>query len=50
MRFFSKEKFIEVEGKETYLENKGWVDACDGLEVVERKNESENRKTRRYLL
>lgn len=30
-KVFSKQKFIDVEGKEWYEMSKKWVDECDGL-------------------
>lgn len=30
MKIFSKKKYIEIQGNEVYLDNKGWVDKCDG--------------------
>lgn len=35
MKVFSKEKFIEVEGYETYLLAKRWVDVMDGKRVID---------------
>lgn len=34
-KVFSKEKFIEYEGMNAYLEYKAWVDECDGLTAKE---------------
>lgn len=34
-KVFSKEKFIEYEGMNAYLECKAWVDECDGLTAKE---------------
>lgn len=35
MRRFSKKKFIEDKGQEIYKNNSGWVDLCDGQEVID---------------
>lgn len=33
VKVFSKEKYIKEEGYEDYMENRGWVDECDGWYV-----------------
>ena len=34
MRVFSKAKFIESEGLDSYLKCKEWVDICDGKKSI----------------
>lgn len=37
MKFFSKKKYIEAEGMNSYLNNRGWIDFCDGKKVFDQK-------------
>lgn len=37
MKFFSKKKYIEAEGMNSYLNNHGWIDFCDGRKVFDQK-------------
>lgn len=34
IKTFSKKKFMETETQEEYLENKDWVDYCDGKKLT----------------
>lgn len=49
IKTFSKKKFMELETQEEYLDNKFWVDDCDGKKLT-KSYESGDGMIRNYFI